>query len=122
MVSAYAFQQFCKMEGLKIPSLIALNDAKHSDYHEHNVKFLGGKSAWATSAYHFAWKVGNKIQDAHRTIPKNEFAMHLEIPLEMSKDFYRNAMQNGNWNCLFDREKEIPKIEAFLGVDLTVNA
>lgn len=83
-----------------------------------NLKALKGQDAEPTSCSHVVLQHGKKYIDCYGEVrPKYRYRYKLRIK---SESFVIASINNmGNWNPSFDREKNVPKIEKRLGIDLS---
>lgn len=86
-----------------------------------NIAFFNNTKELPISNRHYVWTYykrgrfwdSNGVYKASRGFYKT-----LEIPEHLTDKFVELALQYGNWNKLFDRVNEIPKIESYFNIEI----
>jgi hypothetical protein len=89
---------------------------------DHNIKFINGLTDSAVSSAHYTWLYNGVEMDG--TIRKHkELAVvtdtYIILPIKDFTLFCENALINGNWNWIFNRDESIKIIKEHLDIDLT---
>lgn len=121
----YAFWKFLEKENLPTDTFqIVQYDYADLRYTEHNLKFINGEIAYATSSRHFTWMYEGVEYDGYGKVVEVQFGLRtvlngLQNEFENLVDkFCESALINGNWNETFNREKAIDLIYENLKIDL----
>lgn len=97
---------------------VYLYPAYLSTSYEKNEKFREGKIEKPTSCGHAAFMQNGKLYDVTGEISPEYLHRKQFIPIEEEITFVVNSINEPNWNCLFERGTQIPKIEKGLKIDL----
>lgn len=112
-ISALALFDHAEAAGLK-PRIVFGYSPWDGGYDE-NQEYKRGNRQHAESAAHIFIHFGGKDHDSDGEYERND---HWTFDDEITRDHLVDAIRHGSWNCSFEREKYLPKIEKFIGYQL----
>lgn len=119
----YVFYKWLKQNDMDTSDFQIIQYSKYSDEVEANLEWINYEEG-ASSAYHFTWVYDGIEMDAEGELSYEPDVEHrvelggLNTPYcDVVEAFCEDALINGSWNFMFDRNEAIKIVKKTLGIN-----
>jgi hypothetical protein len=123
-IAAVSLYLWLKKNGYNVKNTKVVYLYSDSDSYRTNQSFLSNEDVYATSCEHAVLYHKGRYIDSRGVIDDNTHThprvsrYNMSHFIDFDVKFFRASFSSDYWNDYFERQKEVPRIEKVLGIDL----